>query len=108
MLPRHRPVNLLKLLEDRLQIGLRNAGARIAHRDDKLLTPGICVRALDLHVNVSLLGELQRITEQINHHLPEPGRVLIHLHYAFIHLVAQFNTRLDQRIHRRADCWKDR
>src|SRR6202022_4343850 len=74
LLTRIRIVDLLELAEDPLLVGVGNARPGIAHLEDELAAIG---RAADL--DLALVGELDRVADEVQQHLREPARVAVTL-----------------------------
>ena len=66
LLARGGVIDLLKLLEDPLLVGLGDAGSRVRHRDDELT-----VGAARLQPHLARLGELDRVADEVQQNLGE-------------------------------------
>ena len=76
--PRHRVVGLLEGIEDRGMLVRRDADARVA---DGEMDEHVLLRFFldgDLQRDFPLLGELDRVAEQVDHHLPQPRSIAEH------------------------------
>ncbi len=63
-------------LENRVQFVLRNAHAGVLHFDDERdVAAGLLFFPSDAHFNAALVGELDRVADQIDQNLPQPDAV---------------------------------
>jgi hypothetical protein len=108
MTARHRTIRLLEHLEDRRPLLFRNAGSRVADREvQNYVVRGTRLLA-HLHTDLTLVGELDGITDQVGHDLAQAAVVAgHHLRHFGMDEAGQLETSLvrpdGERFHRVAE-----